>query len=499
MASRGTGGEPKKDDGMTVVLVMLGSVCILIFLLWMAGSVKFIQFWAPKLVSIAQMWLWLPGDAGAMRFTEIARLGQLFLDDPKKVSIFAWLGFFNKAAFIPCLLITLALSGALIRILLKKTESVKRSFKPQQLAIHLSHVFTGIAPVLHLRKDISSGKDKFWRRQLFPHEALLNEKVNGKPLIVDGAVDQERVAEYFRGIVMKKVPKTSKVPAGGLVPDTVNGRLISKMLGNQVVNLLTDRGKNPCFPDRFSPAGKVIYALLCAHAFGGDEGKSDYAKARDQLNNSARGAAHGFANLSVAQWLYDKYRNNPIARKLFAVHHWEYTYLYELLVQAKRQGKCGHWEFIWLKPMSRILFYVMNTVGRLTPHTESAAAFTQYIYERRVAKKGRIPLQKFETGVYGHVIYVEKAVKGLSMEWDRWQDGEDDDNLWWLDDSLWKRLSGIRLESPAPPPVELAVETAFDRAMTIQAKDEETKRRTEAAAAASAAISASGGSANITW
>ena len=157
-------------------------------------------------------------------------------------------------------------------------------------------------------------------------------------------------------------------------------------IGNQVVNLHADiRSLNTLiYPDRFSPTGKIIFALFCAHAFGGAEGKADYAKARDQLNNSARGEKNGFANLTVAGWLFEKYRTNETARKLFSVHYWEYTYLYELAVLAKRQGKCGHWEFIWLKPMNRILFYVMNTVGRITPHTESAAAYAQYIYEKRI-------------------------------------------------------------------------------------------------------------------
>lgn len=483
MASHGSSsGEPKKEDSMTVALILMGCVGVIVILLWNATSVKIVKIFTPKLVTAAKSWLWIPGDAGLSSYESVVKTAQTFLQNPKKVSLLDWIPFFNQAMFIPCLLVTLLLCGMLARLMLKKTVDVKRDFKPQHLTEHMSHVFTGTAPILHLRKLIAQDKEPYWRRQLFPHEALLNVKIGGKPMIMDDKIVPALVQDYFRGIIMKPGPN------GQMVADTINGRLNSRMLGRQVVDLLTDRGKSPCFPDRFSHTGKVIYALLCAHAFGGDEGKKDYAKARDQLNNSARGVAHGFCNLTVVQWLYDKYRNNPTARKLFAIHHWEHTYLYELLVQAKRQGKCGHWEYIWLKPMNRILFYTQNTVGRLTPHTESAATFAQYIYERRVARRGRLPLYQLPTGGYAHMIYIEKAVKGLSIEWDRWRDGEEDDNLWWSDPSIWERLSGIRLDPPAAPPPLAIVETAFDQMMTGQAhekaKEEEMAARTAAVAAA---------------
>lgn len=494
MATQGGSPDGKKDDTLTVALIMIGAVFVMIFLIWMGSSVKIVKFWTPKMLTFAHIWLWVPGAFAVEHFAEISGIAEAFLANPKKVSLFDWIAFFNKSAMVPNLLVCLLLFVAMIRLLFKESIEVKRSFKPQQLAVHLSHVFTGIAPILHLRKKIAEGKEPYWNRQLFPHEALLNEKVNGKPLVMDGEAVESRVKEYFEGIVMKRpAPGQVSQRLDGLVPALLNGRLVSKMLGRQVVDLTSDRGKKPIYPDRFSDTGKIIYALLCAHAFGGDEGKADFAKARDQLNNAARGAAHGFTNLTVAQWLYTKYRNNSTAKKLFAIHHWEYTYLYEMLLQAKRQGKCGHWEYMWLKPMNRILFYTQNTVGRLTPHTESAATFAQYIYERRVAASevGRIPLRKLASGAHQHVIYIDKAVKGLMLEWERWKDGEDDDNQWWTDPSIWSRIDGIKMEAPLmPPPTSLANETAFDLAMTAQAAAENISRLKEQASRAAAYVAA---------
>lgn len=480
MASRrGGSGEEKKEDALTIGAVMFASVAMMVFLIWMSSSTKIVHFWTPKLAFLSGVWLWLPGDIGLQRYNEIINTANAFAAKPWDVKFFDWMSFYSNAVFMPTLLVSTAVGGWLLSTILATRVDVKRKFKPQHLAVHLSHVFTGIAPVLHLRKALAQDKEPYWRRQTFPHEVLLNVRVGGKPLVTDplnGDVVLDRVAEYFRGISFKKTT-SGEVPA-----EMIGGRPVSKMLGRQVVHLITDQGKNPCFPDRFSNTGKIIYALLCAHAFGGEQGKKDYALARDQINNSCRGAPHGFANLTVAQWLFDKYRMNPMARKLFAIHHWEYTYLYELARLAKRQGKVGHWEYMWLKPMNRILFYSQNTMGRFTPHTESASVFCQYIYERRVAKRGRLPLMQVPGGAYVHVIFIDKAVKALALEWARWRDGDEDDELWWTDENIWKRLNGINFAPPLPPPASLMGETAFDKGMTQQAVDTAKKQDEERAA-----------------
>jgi len=489
-------GEPKKEDMFTVIGVMFLAMAGMGLLVWLAARAKIVAFWAPKLYVLGRMYLWLPGDVGVPIVQGLHDAGVAFLQRPTKVDLFEWVRYWNTATRPLVILLVCALLVWLALIMLKTRPQVSRQFskRPQQLAVHLSHVFTGTAPILHLRKAIAQNKERFWRRQVFPHELLVGEKVEGKPLISGGEVHRDRLLQYLFGLVTEKHD-------GKLKLKLVNGRMVSRTLGIQVVNLLTDRSKRPCFPERLSSSGKVIYALLCAHAFGGEEGKKDYAKARDQLNNSARDAAHGFANLTVAQWIFDKYKNHPMAAKLFAVHHWEYTYLFELLVQAKRQGKCGHWEFLWLKPMNRTLFYVLNTVGRYTPHTESGAAFAQYQYERRCARMDHVPVHKGPDGVWRHTIYVDKALQALQLEWERFRDGEDDDDQWWTDDQVWTRLSGLTFAPPQAPPPSLAVETAFDKSMSAQAAEAHArgKAEQEAAAAIYKADASSAGTNDLQW
>lgn len=312
--------------------------------------------------------------------------------------------------------------------------TLKRTLKPMELARELSKTFPAIVPVLHLGPDLMADKLPLWRRQTFPEDVWQKEKIDGKPLVESvEEVDEnhksvrrerlvlERVTAYFRGD-----RKDGKVI-------TVNGRRWSKMLGFHVVDLIKDAQRHDeiCFSDRFSSTGKVIYALLAAYAFGGREGKADYEKAAAQLNRSCAGQKNGIPNLTVAQWLYDKYRNNSQARKLFGVHHWEYTYLYALFKLAKRNGKITHTNFIWLKPQDRILFYVLNTVGRATPHTEAAAAFAQYDFEMQCARMRRLPLTVNDRGEFEPSIVVTTAVEGLQLEFERYQQASDDDDNWW--------------------------------------------------------------------
>jgi hypothetical protein len=165
------------------------------------------------------------------------------------------------------------------------------------------------------------------------------------------------------------------------------------------------------------------------------------------------------------------------------VHHWEYTYLFELFVQAKRRGKIPDSEFRWLKPADRVLWYVLNTVGRFTPHTDSAAAFNMHAFERRCARRKRWPVRmNGRTGRLEHSIFVKGAVGveadgsthgGLVMEFERWMSGTDEnDDEWWKEtsQSLWKSSSpalGSALAAPPLPPDneaarQVMAETSFD-------------------------------------
>ena len=467
----GRGSDEKPEGPLEVVGFTLLGVAVIGALLWISANHKIVAFWTPPIRGLSHMWSWLPVDFAQQTHAELQAQAARLLAKGREVSFFEYAGWVNSALRPVMALVTLGCFTWLLTALFAPRADVFRQFKDADLLLRrMSRIFTGTAPILHIRKDIAQHKDPLWARQLFPEELLLKGKVHGKPLVMRNAdgeleLNEDRVVEWLKGIDPRAEKAAQDAAAKQVGPDgkprPTRVTRKSTTLGRLVVDLTLDRGRfHPdqqkagfSFADRFSDTGKVMFALLCARAFGGADGAKDYATARDQLNNSCRGAAHGMANLTVAQWLFDKYRTNDLAYRLFATHHWEYTYLYELFAQAKRRGKCTHAEFLWLKPMNRILFYVLNTVGRWTPHTESAATFNQHAFERRCARLKRLPLRyASDRDGLEHVIYVKGALAGLRLEWERHLEAVDEnDDEWWKEEGTWKLAPDVAIRLTAPP------------------------------------------------
>ncbi|MDL5034385.1 hypothetical protein QRD43_20955 [Pelomonas sp. APW6] len=439
--------KDKPEGVLEQIGLVLFAISFIIGLVWLAASDKIVVFWAPILQVIGAAWSWVPVDLFIRNGANVAITTHRMLAAPANVSLFSWLAFVNLAMAPLTILLSLLYLVWLIRSLLLPTSNVFRRFTDADLLLRMmSYRFTGVAPILHLRKALAKNTDPLWRRQTFPEEFLLegNKKLGGQKLVNEhtGQFYDANVENYLKGIVQG---------AKG------NGnRLVSTSLGRQIVDMASDtrhfsKEGAGVFADRMSDISKILFGMLVAQAFGGERGKQDYCRARDQLNNSCRGARSGMANITVAQWIYTTYRQHEMAHRLFNMHHWEYTYLFSLLMQAKKQGKCGHWEFLWLRPMNRTLWYVLNTVGRMTPHTEAAAAFNQHAFEVRCAELGKVPCQIEVTespdgkkqDKLVPSIFVLGAVEGLKAAWLHWFNGTDDNDEWWRSKDAWNDLQGI--------------------------------------------------------
>lgn len=472
--------QDRSEEGPLELAAM---VCVALgvmgFVVWLFGSRAIVTGLTPTLRMLGSMWSWLPAQHGAATALDVHRTAAAFLLAPDQVGFVGFVQFANVAITPLMLCATAGCMCWFCAALCAPRQTVLRRFsRADDLLQGISRIFTGTAPILHIRQDLARHTDPLWARQRFPEEVLFSERVGSQPLVARASddpsaqvADRDVIERWFKGI------EPSVGWTGGSVPGHAN-LLRSRTLGHQVVDLTSPadravfRQPQGSFVDRFSDVGQVMFGLLCAHAFGGKEGIAHYRLARDQLNNSCRGAAHGLPRLAVAQWIVDRYRCNGLALRMFAVHHWEYTYLLELFIQAKRRGKVPDSEFRWLKPASRTLWYVLNTAGRFTPHTDSAGAFNQHAFERKCARRKRWPLRvNGRTGRLEPSIHVKDAAAGLMLEFERWVDGKDeDDDDWWKDVHQWVTSSPFM--ACAPPVVPVPVEgpasaqmrqTAFDR------------------------------------
>ncbi|MBS0454127.1 MAG: hypothetical protein JSS14_22720 [Proteobacteria bacterium] len=444
--------------GMGMVVIILGGT------LWFTGSNRIVYYTSPIFKACGWLYNLVPG--GGEAWGRVSYLHDAFRARAKDVSLFDFIRFADLA-LLPLVVLTAVIMAAAVGwTFTRRANQLARKPSPERLTQILSRKFSGVVPVMHLGSKLILDQLPKWRQQVWPEEVLLKTKINGKPLLTDNKVNLDQVRLYFQG-----------------QPKLIKGtqRLHSKMLGIQLVSILHDRnlaasGKKVVYPDRMSPAGKVMYGLLVAHAFGGKEGKKDYERAMNELNYSCTDHPEGLPNLSVAQWIFDKYRTHEKAANLFAVHHWEYTYLYALFFMAKRQGKVTHRQWLWLKPQDRVLFYVLNTVLRKVPHTESAAVWCQFDFERKAAKDGRVPISP-----EGHPqILVKPAEEAMVEAWHQYVTGTDDDeDKWWADGQVWRRANNVKLtvtSAPLPPSSALHAANADTRF------DQEASREREEAA-----------------
>lgn len=476
--------ETGREDPFVIIGLCIFVPALLFFMMWLVGSHKIVAATAPAAYQLSKLWLVFPG--GRDMVLKLAEGGREFMAAPGKVIFSDWLLYINLSLKpLARICAGIMLLTAIPVAIFSDRKKLFRRLTPTELMAELSQVFTGIIPVIHLRQKLVKNELPLWRRQTFPHEFLESEKTyDGKRLVQDGIIVQEALQVRLIGIDPRK---------------NVNGRAVSASLGRQIVNLAQDRENlnNICFPDRLSDVGKVIFALFAAHAYGGSDGVKDYMKATDQLNRSCAGEANGRANLKVAQWIYNKYRIIPEARNLFSVHHWEYTYLVELLKQAKRQGKCGHTSIMWLKPMNRVLFYALNQVGRWVPHAESAAVFDHHAAEQLAAKNGLVFLKNID-GRWQHTVWVGCAVEGFAHDWARWTVSVEEGDDIWTNGRQWKLLSRIDMSPPVlpagPAADDVLAPSAFDSSQQQARSDSVANLRNKERAAAAEEFIGSGGS-----
>lgn len=483
MASRSP--DDKKESIWYAAGAGLAAVLTLGALIWLTASHRIVWGSLAPGLWLGAMWKWGGTELGIGQWNYIVQTVQKFAYKPNAVSFVSWAEFMT-VVLRPIALIAMLAYIAFVLWLGTTKRNYMRRFTADQLLLTNMRKFTGTAPVLAIRMKVAKGEHPLWRTQVAPEEVFLKYRVPvtdaapqvaaaGAPMVQQNNFDNAVARNYFIG------------PRGQLAA----GRLDTIMLGRQVVNVPTDGHKAGtfCFTDRMSHEGKVLAALWAAVAFGAEAGREEYCKYRDLLNLSAFGTSDGMANLKLAEPLYLKYRAHPKLAKLFAVHHWEHTALFQLLAMAQRKGRFTTAEVLWLRPTNRVMFFALNSRGSGTPHTEAAATFAMHTYERMCAQMGRLPLFFDEDKVLRHVIYVEKAVDGLRLEWERWVDAlDEDDDGWWLDEDIWKRTNqavnaAYEQAKSAVPTSDMPGaddDTPFDRLMTEQAA--EKAKKAEAAA-----------------
>lgn len=477
---------PSGDKPHNSIAVWLWiSIAVLLFLggaLWLVASNRIVFYTAPIFHILGKPWGWIPLDYTQQVAYDLDAMYHLARRYPTRITIADWLGYAHTTLRPLSILLVIWVLGMGLRLIVRRSQAhnFQRKLTPDRLVHELMHFTTDIAPIACIQNKLVQNKLKSWRRQVSPMEVLKSAKVNGVSVIEPGmALNEERLAQYLASYTFIDVPAAR---------GSTERIRFSKYLGRQIVDLAVDaKDTDRVFVDRMSSIGKAMFAVLAPGAFDGAEGRDDAEVVVRALNLSAYGSSEGTARLDVpeVQRMYDRYRDHPTVKQLLQVHHWEYTFLFELQQMTGRSSKLGSHRYLWLRPMNRILFFILDTFGRHTPHAESAVAvFGQHPFERLCMENGYLPQcevhakdkEAGERGKYMPIIFVSQVVAAFKMAFDEWVTGVADDHLdqMWQSKDIWAmaRQTLGDYDAPAPPPREaLTEDSEFDRVAAKEVAD----------------------------
>lgn len=134
-----------------------------------------------------------------------------------------------------------------------------------------------------------------------------------------------------------------------------------------------------------APYRKAIFAILAARV--GRDGKSSHKL----IKQMAISAAKGSLDYSGVDELLKKHINNPAVQKILQKHAYEFTVFASLLLAAREDGVVASADFLWVKPIDRRLWYVLNNVGRQTPVVEVGGIFSHWYTELALKRLISVP------------------------------------------------------------------------------------------------------------
>lgn len=133
---------------------------------------------------------------------------------------------------------------------------------------------------------------------------------------------------------------------------------------------------------------KAMLVIFIARA------QSERAVASKLLKQIAASAASGQLNFTGVEELCKKYKHSKIVKWLEHRHSYVYTLMASMLEVARSDGVLATAEFLWLKPVDRRFWYVMNSVGRQASVVEVSGPFAHWLAEKKVGRALKTPMVK---------------------------------------------------------------------------------------------------------
>jgi intracellular multiplication protein IcmP len=157
-------------------------------------------------------------------------------------------------------------------------------------------------------------------------------------------------------------------------------------------------------------AKALAYIFLCRAT-----GKR--SEAMDLLKHIAASASTGKLDFTGISEKLKSFHNHNILQWLEKRHAYTTTLLATLLEIARSDGVLASAEFLWLKPVDRRLWFVLNSVGRRTAVVEVAGVFSHWKAEKKVGRALKTPMVKAAVDSLGEALQTILVIE----EGDQWR------------------------------------------------------------------------------
>jgi intracellular multiplication protein IcmP len=152
---------------------------------------------------------------------------------------------------------------------------------------------------------------------------------------------------------------------------------------------------------RLPPYAKALFAIFAARINADSKAAANLLL---QLNRSSTAKNLDFRGVDE---LYKKHENTKLVQKIMQSHAYVLTVMSSMLTNARLDGVQATADFLWLKPLDRRLWYVLNTMGRQTPFVESAGPYAHWVAEKEAGRKLIIPMVETATNA------LDQALKSM--------------------------------------------------------------------------------------
>jgi intracellular multiplication protein IcmP len=255
--------------------------------------------------------------------------------------------------------------------------------------------FAVILAVLAFLLYRSSINNRF--RKIHSMKTLMEQEQNNWPQItpvskLDLVNQHVHEGAWAMAMTPMQFAKKYKLLTEERVPDSTGlssrYKIIAKVTESKATRAFTNQLGRPWRGiDKLPIHAQALFAIFAAKAEG------DRENANKLLRQIAASAADtGKLNFTGVNVLLKKHKDTKLIKRVTSSHAYELTVMASMLELSRLDGVLATAEFLWLKPVDRPLWYMLNNVGRRTAFTEVAGPMAHWLAEKVIGRKLIVPM-----------------------------------------------------------------------------------------------------------